>query len=270
MRLHHLCEIALEFCRADLLRAQLDPTDRSPRPGHRGDDDILKPAAEGEQADIRRPKREAEHEARQVVVHRRHYACGEDIQGDRTELVKMRRRPGHAKANRHGDPSDHELGDPAAPAPAAPTPRTPAPATASTMPNTPPIVSPRIERMANCLNLSDRRSTAIGAADSVDNTGIAGIDIPELGVMNRGRDRRRRGKHHQAEHERHQTVGEVGCGRVQVLQIVDRDERLDRAFQQDPLAEPDEDHDDGEDADTDADPGSGQGPRTGSAIAPVA
>ena len=50
--------------------------------------------------------------------------------------------------------------------------QTPAPATASTMPNTPPIVSPRIERMANCLNFSDRRSTAIGAADSVDNTGI--------------------------------------------------------------------------------------------------
>ena len=26
--------------------------------------------------------------------------------------------------------------------------------------------------MANCLNFSDRRSTAIGAADNVDNTGI--------------------------------------------------------------------------------------------------
>ena len=32
------------------------------------------------------------------------------------------------------------------------------------------------------------------------------------------------------------------------MQILDRDQRLDRAIQQDQLAEPDEDHDEGEDA----------------------
>ena len=35
---------------------------------------------------------------------------------------------------------------------------------------------------------------------------------------------------------------------MQVMQIIDRDERLDRAVQQDRLAEPDEDHDEGEKA----------------------
>ena len=56
---------------------------------------------------------------------------------------------------------------------------------------------------------------------------------------------------------------------MQVIQIVDRYERLDRAFQKDPLAEPDEDHDDGEERRTDADPGSGQGRRKGSVITPA-
>ena len=35
---------------------------------------------------------------------------------------------------------------------------------------------------------------------------------------------------------------------MQVMQIVDCDERLDRTLQQDRLAEPDEDHDEGEEA----------------------
>ena len=110
--LHHLCEIALEFRRADLRRAQLNPTHRRPRHDHRMDNDIVKPAAEGEKADIRRPKREAEHEARKLPGHQTHYTCGEDIQGDRTKFVEMWSRPGDAKADRHGDPCNHKLGDP--------------------------------------------------------------------------------------------------------------------------------------------------------------
>ena len=118
-------------------------------------------------------------------------------------------RPGDAKADRHGDPCNHKLGDPLRHDLPHQRPN-PAPAIASTIPNTPPIVSPRIERMANCLYFSDRRSTAIGTADSVDNTGKGAsaqmrflISTSCIATAINGRQRR----HRQPEYERHQTVG---------------------------------------------------------------
>ena len=101
----------LKFRRADCSRSQLNSTHRRPRHDHRLDNYFVKPAAEGEKADVRRPKREAEHQTRKLPGHQTHHTCGEDIQSHRTKFVEMWTRPGDAKADRHGDPCNHKLGD---------------------------------------------------------------------------------------------------------------------------------------------------------------
>src|ERR1700684_2938198 len=95
--LHHPYEIMLKFRGADCSRSQLNSTHRRPRHDHRLDNYFVKPAAEGEKADVRRPKREAEHQTRKLPGHQTHHTCGEDIQSHRTKFVEMWTRPGDAK-----------------------------------------------------------------------------------------------------------------------------------------------------------------------------